>query len=180
LFPDFRDLLTELARAGAEFVIVGGYAVSAWGHLRTTKDIDGLIRATPDNARRVYAALARFGAPLHDLTVDDLAAPGTFFQIGLPPRRVDIISSLPAITWEEASTGTRKLEFDGVAMPVIGLEALLKNKRAVGRPEDKKDVRELERIHGITPPRPARRAGPRKKVGETRPRKRRPSTRARR
>lgn len=149
LFPDFRDLLVELSRAGAEFVIVGGYAVSAWGHLRTTKDIDVLIHATPANARRVYTALARFGAPLHDLTVADLEAPGTFFQIGLPPRRIDIISSLPAITWEEAMDGAQHLKFDDVSMPVIGLAALLKNKRAVGRPEDKRDVRELEKIHGI-------------------------------
>lgn len=165
LFPDFRDLLQELARARAEFVIVGGYAVSAWGHLRTTKDIDILVRATPENAQRVYTALARFGAPLHDLGVDDLAVPGTFFQIGLPPRRVDIITAIPAVTWEEALAGSKLLEFEGVAMPVIGLAALLKNKRSLGRAEDRKDVRELERIHGLAPQRAKsarKRAGPRR------------------
>ena len=175
LFPDFRDLLKELATADAEFVIVGGYAVSAWGHLRTTKDIDVLVRATPENAQRGHVALARFGAPLHDLTVADLAQPGTFFQIGLPPRRVDIITALPGISWEDAVTGAKLLEFNGVLMPIIGLAALLKNKRAVGRPEDKKDVRALEKIHGLVSPPPLRRR-PRttKKRSRKKPRGRRP------
>ena len=171
LFPDFRDLLVELARAHAEFVVVGGYAVSAWGHLRTTKDIDVLVHATPENARRVYVALARFGAPLHDLGVDDLSTPGTFFQIGLPPRRIDIITDIPAVTWDEAIDGSKHLDFDGVILPVIGLAALLRNKRAVGRPEDRKDVRELERIHGLAP---APRRGARKK-GAVRLTKRKPT-----
>jgi Nucleotidyl transferase of unknown function (DUF2204) len=151
LFPDFRDMLAELSRARAEFVVVGGFAVSSWGYLRTTKDLDVFVRPSPENAARVLAALARFGAPLHDITAEDLAAPGIVFQIGVPPRRIDIVTAIDGVDFDEAVREQVLIPVHGATMPVIGLAALLRNKRATGRPEDKKDVRELTRIHR-TPP----------------------------
>lgn len=139
---DFRDLLIELADAGAEFVLVGGHAVAFHGHPRATKDMDVLIRASTGNAELVYRALANFGAPLAAFEVQaaDFATYDGVLQIGLPPRRVDILNRADGITFDEAIAEGAWLALDGRAIPVIGRAALLKNKRAAGRPQDVADV----------------------------------------
>ena len=139
---DFRDLLIELADAGAEFVLVGGHAVAFHGHPRATKDMDVLIRASTGNAELVYRALANFGAPLAAFEVQaaDFATYDGVLQIGLPPRRVDILNRADGITFDEAIAEGACLALDGRAIPVIGRAALLKNKRAAGRPQDVADV----------------------------------------
>jgi hypothetical protein len=171
LHPDFSDMLRELSAAGADFLLVGGYAVGAWGHIRATKDLDIFVRPSSVNAPKVYAALARFGAPLHDLAVADLAEPGLVFQIGVPPRRIDVITAIEGVTFDEACVERRILDVGAVRVPLIGLAALLKNKRSVGRPEDQRDVRELEKVHDLSPApaqprrRPAKKAKARAKKG---------------
>ena len=139
---DFRDLLLELADAGAQFVLVGGHAVAFHGHPRATKDMDILIRADKSNAERVYRALAAFGAPLETFEVQaaDFAAYDGVLQIGLPPRRIDILNRADGITFEEAVAEKASFALDGRTIPVIGRAALLKNKRAAGRPQDMADV----------------------------------------
>jgi hypothetical protein len=139
---DFRDLLLELADAGAQFVLVGGHAVAFHGHPRATKDMDILIRADESNAERVYRALAAFGAPLETFEVQaaDFAAYDGVLQIGLPPRRIDILNRADGITFEEAVAEKVCFTLDGRTIPVIGRAALLKNKRAAGRPQDMADV----------------------------------------
>jgi hypothetical protein len=139
---DFHDLLLELADAGAEFVVVGGHAVAFHGHPRATKDMDILIRADKSNAERVYVALAAFGAPLETFEVKaaDFAAYDGVLQIGLPPRRIDILNRADGITFEEAVAERACFTLDGRTIPVIGRAALLKNKRAAGRPQDIADV----------------------------------------
>jgi predicted nucleotidyltransferase len=143
---DFRDLLIELADAGAEFVVLGGHAVAFHGHPRATKDLDVLVRATPENAVRVYRALATFGAPLQAFEVAeaDFASYDGVLQIGLPPRRIDILNRADGITFEEAVRPGDAFELDGRRVPVIGLEALLRNKRAANRAQDIADVAALE------------------------------------
>lgn len=144
---DFRDLLVEFHDAGAEFVVVGGHAVAFHGHPRATKDLDILVRAVPDNAARVYRALAAFGAPLSSFEVDeaDFATYDGVLQIGLPPRRIDILNRATGITFAEAVADGDSFELEGRAIPVIGRHALLKNKRAAGREQDLADVKALER-----------------------------------
>lgn len=139
---DFRDLLLELADAGAEFVLVGGHAVAFHGHPRATKDMDVLIRANTSNAERVYQALATFGAPLDSFEVKaaDFASYDGVLQIGLPPRRVDILNRADGITFDEAVSEGASFSLDGRKIPVIGRAALLKNKRAAGRAQDIADV----------------------------------------
>lgn len=139
---DFRDLLLELADAGVQFVLVGGHAVAFHGHPRATKDMDILIRADNSNAERVYRALAAFGAPLETFEVQaaDFAAYDGVLQIGLPPRRIDILNRADGITFEEAVAERACFTLDGRTIPVIGRAALLKNKRAAGRPQDIADV----------------------------------------
>jgi hypothetical protein len=143
---DFRDLLIELSDAGAAFVVLGGHAVAFHGHPRATKDLDVLIRADADNAARVYRALAAFGAPLSAFEVQpaDFAAYDGVLQVGLPPRRIDILNRADGITFNEAVAEGASFVLDGRKIAVIGLVALLKNKRAAGRAQDLADIEALE------------------------------------
>jgi hypothetical protein len=147
-FPeDFRDILLELSDARADFVVVGGHAVAFHGHPRATKDLDVLVRAHPENARRVYRALAAFGAPLAAFEVNerDFATYDGVLQIGLPPRRIDILNKASGITFDEAVADGATFSLEGRTIPVIGLAALLKNKRAAARLQDLADVEALTR-----------------------------------
>ena len=150
---DFRDLLIEMHDAGAEFVVLGGHAVAYHGHPRATKDLDVLVRASPANAARVYRALALFGAPLGMFEVGeaDFATYDGVLQIGLPPRRIDILNRADGITFDEAMAAHASFELEGRRIPVIGLPALLKNKRAAAREQDLADVKALEAIAGRRP-----------------------------
>ena len=118
--PDFRDLLRAVCDAEARFLVIGAYAVSIHAEPRATADLDIWVEPTAQNARRVCAALQRFGAPLHDLTVGDLAVPDVVFQIGLPPRRIDILTSVTGVTFAEAWPARVEATYDDVRFPVIG------------------------------------------------------------
>jgi predicted nucleotidyltransferase len=143
---DFRDLLIELHDAGAAFVVLGGHAVAFHGHPRATKDLDVLVRADTANAALVYRALAAFGAPLDTIDVKeaDFATYDGVLQIGLPPRRIDVLNRASGITFAEAVAAGESFVVDGRTIPVIGLEALLKNKRTAAREQDIADVKALE------------------------------------
>jgi hypothetical protein len=140
-------MLSELSAAGVEFLIVGAHALAAHGIPRATGDLDVWIRPTPANAERTYAALAKFGAPLTDLTVEDLTRERTVFQIGVPPARIDILTSITGVTFEEAWPHRLVARVaQDLEAPVLGREDLLRNKRAVGRPKDLADAAWLERF----------------------------------
>jgi predicted nucleotidyltransferase len=150
---DFRDLLIELHDAGVDFVVLGGHAVAYHGHPRATKDLDVLVRPTAGNAVRVYQALAAFGAPLDlfDVAAADFATYDGVLQIGLPPRRIDILNRADGITFDEAVAGDQSFLIEGRRIPVIGLTALLKNKRAAGREQDIADIKALEAVRRPQP-----------------------------
>ena len=137
---DFVEMLSALSAAGAEYLIVGAYAMAAHGWPRATGDIDIWVRPTSDNAERVLRALKAYGAPLFDLTALDLTRPDTVFQIGVPPGRVDILSGVSGIEFEEAWATRITTHLAGVEVTAIGFEALLKNKLAAGRPKDLADI----------------------------------------
>lgn len=140
LFDDFRDILIELYDAGARFVVLAFH-----GHPRATKDLDVLVQADSDNAQRVYEALAAFGAPLSafEVKVEDFATYDGVLQLGVPPRRIDIINRADGISFAEAVADGETFEIEGRAIPVIGRAALIKNKRAAGREQDVADVKAL-------------------------------------
>ena len=117
---DFVEMLQELSATGAEFMLVGAYALAAHERPRATGDIDIWVRATPENAIRVWGALVRFGAPLHDLTLEDLSAPGITFQMGLAPKRIDILTSISGVSFEEAWPNRLVIEDHGLRYAVIG------------------------------------------------------------
>ncbi len=147
LSPDFRDLLIELVDAGADFVLVGGYAVAFHGHQRSTKDIDLLVRPTRENALKVFAGLRSFGAPLESLNINenDFAGYDGVVQLGSPPNRIDILTNVSGITFDEALNDSLEFHLEGRTVMVIGLDALLKNKRAAARDQDLLDIKALER-----------------------------------
>src|SRR5574342_755971 len=116
---DFRDLFAALNAVDAEFLVVGALALAAHGHVRATKDLDVWIRSTPANAERVHRALSTFGAPLHDLTVDDLASPHLIFQIGVAPVRIDIITSIDGVEFDEAWSEKLVSEYADQAVHVL-------------------------------------------------------------
>ncbi len=147
LHDDFRDLLVLFADAGVEFVIVGAYALAFHGAPRASGDIDLFVRATPDNAVRIFGALARFGAPLESagVTARDFTEPGAVYQIGLPPRRIDVLTQISGVEFEEAWRSRVTAQLDGRVVGFIGRAALLKNKEAAGRPQDLADVVRLRR-----------------------------------
>ena len=141
---DFRDILSAFCEEKVEFMLVGAYAVAAHGLARATGDIDLWIKCSDDNAERVWRALNNFGAPLQELSKTDLTTPGLVIQLGVVPRRVDILTEISGVTFEEAEANHITLELEGLKVPVIGRTHLIKNKRTVGRPQDLADVARLE------------------------------------
>ncbi len=141
---DFVEILSELCAGGVEFLVVGAHALAAHGIARATGDLDIWIRPSPENARRAFAALARFGAPLSELTPSDLVNPDIVFQMGLPPARVDILSSISGVSFDDAWPHRITASVAGIEVPVLGKADFIANKRAAGRPKDLADVIWLE------------------------------------
>jgi hypothetical protein len=141
--PDFSDMLSALSEEGAEYLLVGAYALAVHGHPRATGEIEIWVRPTPENAGRVLRAVARFGAPVRDLSAADLATSGTVFQIGVSPRRIDLMTSFDGVDFDAAWTGRLQARVGDLDVPVIGRADLVRNKRATGRPQDLADVAAL-------------------------------------
>jgi hypothetical protein len=142
--PDFVEMLAALSAAEAEFMIVGAHAVAAYARPRATGDLDIWVRATPDNAARVWEALVAFGAPLDELTEADLAADDLVYQIGIVPSRIDILTSIEGVAFAEAWPNRSSVNVGGVEVAVIGRADLIRNKRALGRKRDLADIAALE------------------------------------
>ena len=141
--PAFVGLLRALSEADARYLIVGAYAVTFHSRPRATGNLDIWVEATPGNAARVMRALEAFGAPLQELSAADLVTPGIVYQIGVPPRRIDILTSLTGLTFDEAWRGHVTGPFGDLECPFIGRAELARNKRALGRPRDLADLEML-------------------------------------
>ena len=148
LNPDFRDMLSCLKGEGVEFLLVGAYALAAHGLIRATGDIDVRLRISPDNARKVIRALAKFGAPTSDLSEVDFTSPNTILQIGVEPHRIDLITGIDGVEFDEATRSKVRVEVDGVELFVLSKADLLKNKLAAGRDKDRGDIAWLEKSLG--------------------------------
>lgn len=142
---DFVEMLDALSAAGAEYLIVGAHALAAHGHPRATGDLDIWIRPSRDNAARVWTALTRFGAPLQELQVDDLAEADIVFQIGIVPARIDLLTSITGVSFDEAWSRRAVIEIEGRTLPFLSREDLIRNKSALGRPRDLADLDDLQR-----------------------------------
>jgi hypothetical protein len=144
LNPDFRDMLFAFIAERVEFLIVGAYALSFHGLPRATGDLDFWIGRDGENAERVFRALQSFGAPTLDLTTSDLLTPDLVLQIGIEPNRIDILTSIDGVEFDEAWKERVVASVDGLEVPILSVSHFIRNKRAVGRPRDLADVLTLE------------------------------------
>jgi hypothetical protein len=143
---DFRDLLSALSARGAEHLVVGAQAVGIHAMPRATGDLDIWVATHGENPGRVWNALSDFGAPLDQLSVEDLGQPDLIFQMGVVPLRIDIITSVEGLRFEDCWPRRIMVRNGNLEIPVIGLDDLIVNKRAVGRTRDIADAELLERV----------------------------------
>jgi len=141
--PDFVDLLRAFIGADVRFLVVGAYALAHHGRPRATGDLDVWVEPTTANAPRVVSALATFGAPMADITESDFARPGVVFQIGVPPGRIDVLTELTGLAFDEAWPGRDAGRFGDLTVDFIGRDAFIRNKRATGRAKDLGDIEGL-------------------------------------
>lgn len=143
LTKDFSEFVALLKEHGAEYMIVGGYAVSAHGYPRFTGDLDIWLKPVPWNAERVLGALVAFGFGGLDISLEDLSTENKVIQLGHPPLRIDLLMSIDGVTFDEAYANRKEMTFDGLTMNFIGYHDLLKNKKASGRHRDLDDLENL-------------------------------------
>jgi hypothetical protein len=141
--PDFVDLLRAFAEREVRYLVVGAYALAHHGRPRATGDLDVWVDPTPSNASRLMSALVAFGAPLGEVTEADFASPGVVFQMGVPPGRIDILTELTGLTFEDAWPGREAGRFGELTVDFLGLDAFIRNKRATGRTRDLGDIEGL-------------------------------------
>lgn len=146
MHQDFEDLLRCLNAAKARYLIVGAHAVSFYTEPRYTKDIDIWIEPTLINAARVYKALQKFGAPTKDLKLEDLTNSKLIYQIGIAPIRIDIIMGVKGIDFSKAWKNKKKTLFGNEKVFVLGIDELIKAKKAVARLQDRLDLHKLARL----------------------------------
>ena len=140
LNSDLIDLLRALNDQGAEYLIVGGYALAVHGRIRATKDVDVYVGTDPANADKVWRALTAFGAPLEELRPDDLCRPDTFYIMGRPPNQIDIITTIDGVDFGRAWANRYEAEYGSLRVNYIGRTDLLANKEAADRPQDRLDA----------------------------------------
>ena len=147
LNEDFLDMLEALIDNRGRFVVVGALALAVHGIPRATGDIDIFVAPDPENAQKVMKALRTFGAPVaaHGISTTDFATPGFVYQIGLPPRRIDILTEISGITFDEAWSGRVTVDVGGLDVPFIGRDAMIRNKIASGRGKDLIDAEALKK-----------------------------------
>ena len=143
ILKDFGELLALLNDHQVDYLVVGDYALAFHGAPRFTGALDVYVQPTPDNARRVLAALDDFGFGGLNIQIEDLSLPGRVVQLGVPPIRVDLITSISGVTWEEARAGRVPGAYGDVPVHFVGLDALVTNKRATGRAKDLADLEAL-------------------------------------
>ncbi len=143
--PDFLDIIRALLDAEVRFIIVGAYAVNLYVDPRATGDLDIWVEPTPANAPKVIRALKQFGAPLANVTEADFASPEVTFQIGLPPRRIDLLTTLSGLEFVEAWADREEFPFGPLTVPFLSKASVVKNKRATGRPKDLADLDALDK-----------------------------------
>ncbi|MDP3919346.1 MAG: nucleotidyl transferase AbiEii/AbiGii toxin family protein [Candidatus Omnitrophota bacterium] len=151
LNEDYRDILRAFSDEKVRFLIVGAYALAAHGYPRATMDIDIWVMSSPQNADAVLRALRRFGAPLNNLTKEDLQTDGTVFQIGVAPRRIDIITEASGLQFEKTFERSLSMNIEGIEVHIPSIDDLICNKRASGRTRDLADAEALESLKNSEP-----------------------------
>ncbi len=145
LNKDYKEILSLLLDKKVEFLVVGAYALGVYGYPRATGDVDIWVNTSLENSRAVYEALVDFGAPVSQLTRDSFIQEGIVFQIGVAPRRVDVLTKITGVNFEEAYLDREEIEIDGLLVPFLSKRHLIQNKESTGREKDKLDVQQLKK-----------------------------------
>lgn len=144
--PDFRDLLKMLNDYGVKYLIAGAYAVMYYSEPRFTKDIDIWIEPTSSNARKLWKALAEFGAPLEQVTINDFCNKDLIYQIGIEPNRIDIMMDIPGVEFEKAWKSRKHSQYGDTPIFIMSLDDLIKAKERAGRDQDLLDLKQLKAV----------------------------------
>lgn len=145
LNSDYKDMLQVLLDNDVKFLLVGAYAMGAHGYPRATGDIDIWVKPSAENSVRVYRSMKAFGAPLHEIDEATFVTPNIVFQIGVAPLRIDIITAISGVGFDDAFQHQQIVEMEGLSIPILSLSDLIKNKRATGRDKDRLDADQLEK-----------------------------------
>lgn len=145
LNEDYKEILQILLNNKVRFLIVGAYAMGIHGYPRATGDFDIWVEPTPKNSQKIYKSLSEFGSPLFDITEKTFAAKKTIFQIGVAPRRIDIITYIDGVAFKQAYKTKKIIEINNLRIPFLSKENLIKNKQSTGREKDKLDVKYLKK-----------------------------------
>lgn len=145
LSKDLREFVESLNSNKVDYLIVGAFAVAWYGYPRFTADLDILIRPDNANASRVLDALRQFGFGALGIAIQDLTSAGQVIQLGVKPNRIDILTSVSGVSFEEAWKDRREGSLDGIPAVFIGRTALIRNKESTGRAKDLGDAEELRK-----------------------------------
>jgi len=144
LSRDFKEFVELLIKNKAEYLIVGGYAVAIHGYPRYTGDLDIWLNPTPENAKSIVKTVNEFGFSSFNLTESDFTKPGNVIQLGYPPLRIDLLTELDGVSFNECFINRKEVEMENLIVNFIGYEDLLKNKRESGRLRDIDDIENLQ------------------------------------
>ncbi|MFH1771720.1 MAG: nucleotidyltransferase [Candidatus Omnitrophota bacterium] len=145
LNEDYKEMLQILLNNEVKFLIVGAYAMGAFGYPRATGDFDIWVEASMENSNKIYRSLYEFGAPISDIAENTFTEKGIIFQIGVAPRRIDIITHIDGVDFQEAYKSKENIEIEKLTIPFISKENLIKNKQSTGREKDKLDADYLKK-----------------------------------
>jgi hypothetical protein len=148
LNPDFKDMLSCLKEEEVDVIVVGAYALAAHGFPRATGDIDIWVRNSSENAQKIVRALMKFGAPVSHLSEKDFTAPDVIVQLGVEPCRIDLLTGIDGVGFDEAWQNKLSITIDNLEIDILSKEDLLRNKLATGRDKDKGDIVWLEKNQG--------------------------------
>ena len=146
LNSDYKEMLLCLKEEGVKFLLVGAYAMAGHGYVRATMDIDIWVKPESENSKAVIRALKKFGAYLHDLCAADLENDDTVFQIGVPPRRIDILTGVSGLDFDITFANSTPVKIECIELRIPSIQDLIKNKKSSGRIKDLADADALEKI----------------------------------
>jgi hypothetical protein len=144
LNKDYKEMLQLLKVNDVRFLVVGAYALGAYGYPRATGDLDIWVLAAADNSGKIYKVLKEFNAPLHQIDEMTFTHEGIIFQIGVAPRRIDIITRIDGVEFNSAYKNRQEVDVDGMHIPFISKADLIKNKMSTGREKDRIDAQQLQ------------------------------------
>ena len=147
LNKDYKEMLQILSDNKVRFLVVGAYAMGAYGYPRATGDFDIWVEASSENSKIIYQSLLKFGAPISELTQTTFCEEGIIFQIGVAPRRIDIITKIDGVDFTKAYSNKQEIEIEDIKIPFLSKEDLIKNKESTGREKDILDAKYLRGNH---------------------------------